>query len=1143
MEVFLAEYGLSTTEGVALMCLAEALLRIPDAATVDALIRDKIAPADWSRHLGHSKSALVNASTWGLMLTGRVVGGDVAGAMRGLVRRAGEPVVRRAVGQAMRVLGDQFVLGQTIEGALARADREMRRGLLHSFDMLGEAARTAEDAERYVGAYSAAIAAIAGRCRGGDARVNPGISVKLSALHPRYETAQRERVMAELVPRAAALARQARAAGMGFNVDAEEQDRLELSLDVIEAVLREPDLAGWNGFGAVVQAYGRRAPEVLDWFGALAGRLGRQVTVRLVKGAYWDSEVKRAQVLGVTEYPVYTRKASTDAAYIVCAERLLGMRDRVYPQFATHNAHTLAAVLELAGNGPEGSFEFQRLHGMGDALHGRAREAHGQRVRVYAPVGVHEDLLAYLVRRLLENGANSSFVHQVLDPAVPPERVARDPFEALLALTSLSNPAVPTPPHLLDPRRNARGWNLAEPAEAEALLAAMAPWRTARWGADAGREVRNPADRGDLVGCVAEADEEAVGTALAAATEAAPAWAARSADERAAVLERAADLYEASAAELIALCAREAGKTLPDGVAEVREAVDFLRYYAAEARRLDPARGPWGVFACVSPWNFPLAIFTGQVAAALAAGNAVVAKPAEQTPLIAARAVALLHEAGVPGEALGVVQGDGRIGAVLVSDGRVGGVCFTGSTETARRIERAMAERLDPGAPLIAETGGLNAMIVDSTALPEQAVRDAVAAAFQSAGQRCSAARLLLVQEDVAQPVLRMLAGAMAELAVGDPLRLATDVGPVIDEEARAAIEAHCARLDGEGRRIARLDLPAGCAAGSFVAPAAYRLDAVESLKQEVFGPVLHVALFRAQELDALVERINAQGYGLTLGLHTRLDDRVRRVVERAQVGNVYVNRNQIGAVVGVQPFGGEGLSGTGPKAGGPHYLLRFTRPAAVDVLDAAPPGGGPADAALAERLRAAQPAWDRVADRAAVIARAAEACGPAVGGAAKVALAPAAALREPGTLPGPVGESNQVSLHGRGLAVVIGADPARVLDAAVVALALGNAVLASESPGVAALLARLPGVGACTGAAMEALLAGPLDLVVLDADAAAQRRARRVLAERAGPIAPLVIGVPEPYRLVVERTVSVDLTAAGGNAQLLAAGEESLAA
>ena len=1145
METFLAEYGLSTDEGVALMCLAEALLRVPDAPTVDALIRDKIAPADWSRHLGQSSSPLVNASTWGLMLTGRVLEGDVTGAMRGLLRRAGEPVVRRAVGQAIRVLGDQFVLGEAIGEALDHADAEVRQGFLHSFDMLGEAARTADDARRYFLAYSGAISAIAGRCRGGDARANPGISVKLSALHPRYETAQRGRVMAELVPRVAALAHHARAAGMGFNIDAEEQDRLELSLDVIEAVLRDPGLAGWNGFGAVVQAYGRRAPEVLDWFGTLAGQLGRQVMVRLVKGAYWDSEIKHAQVLGVAEYPLYTRKASTDASYIVCAAKLLAMRDRVYPQFATHNAHTIAAVLELAGNGgPRGgdsSFEFQRLHGMGEALHARARERHGQRVRIYAPVGVHEDLLAYLVRRLLENGANSSFVHQLLDPAVPPERIARDPFDALAALPTLPNPAVPTPPHLLDPRRSSRGWDLAEPAQAEELLAEMEPWRTAMWGPGSGREVRNPANHRELLGHVADASDADIETALAAATRAAPGWAARPADERATCLERAADLYEANAPELIALCAREAGKTLPDGVAELREAVDFLRYYAAEARGLDLERQPWGVFTCISPWNFPLAIFTGQVAAALAAGNAVLAKPAEQTPLIAARAVALLHAAGVPGDIVHLLQGDGRVGAALVSDPRVSGVCFTGSIETARRIEAMMARHLAPGAPLIAETGGLNAMIVDSTALPEQAIRDAVTAAFQSAGQRCSAARLLCVQEDVAEPVLRMLTGAMAELVVGEPWQITTDVGPVIDDEARAAIEAHCARLDTEGRRLFRLDLPAACVEGSFVAPAAYRLDAVESLQQEVFGPVLHVATFSAHELDALVDRINAQGYGLTLGLHTRLDDRVRRVVERARVGNIYVNRNQIGAVVGVQPFGGEGLSGTGPKAGGPHYLLRFTRPAQPDVLDAPLPGEGAADPALAARLRAAQPAWDRRRDRAALLAQAAEACGPEISRAVELVLARAALLPEPVPLPGPVGESNRLSLHGRGLALVLGADPDRVLAATTMALALGNAVLASGSAAVESLFARLPGVGACTGAGLDALLDGPLDLAVLDADAATQRRTRVRLAERAGPIAPLVSGMPEPYRLAVERTVSVDLTAAGGNAQLLAADEEAL--
>jgi RHH-type proline utilization regulon transcriptional repressor/proline dehydrogenase/delta 1-pyrroline-5-carboxylate dehydrogenase len=1100
METFLAEYGLSTDEGVALMCLAEALLRVPDTATIDALIRDKIAPADWSSHLGRSTSPMVNASTWALMLTGRVVaGGDVPGTMRGLMRRAGEPVVRRAVAQAMRVMGHQFVLGRDIDEALVRAREWQQRGCTYSYDMLGEAARTAGDARRYFLSYSRAIAAIAATCSGTDVRANPGISVKLSALHPRYEQSQRARVMTELVPRVQALALHARHAGMGFNIDAEEVDRLELSLDVIEAALRAPDLAGWDGFGIVVQGYGRRAPGVIDWVGALAASLGRRLMVRLVKGAYWDTEVKVAQVGGFDDYKVFTRKVTTDVSYLTCARQLLGMTDRIYPQFATHNAHTVAAILDFAG--PDGDFEFQRLHGMGEALHGRVQARHGTRLRIYAPVGVHEDLLAYLVRRLLENGANSSFVHQVLDPAVPVESIVRDPFDTLAGLNVVPNPRIPRPPDLFPDRRNARGWNLADPAVTEPLLAAMEPWRTAQWRFGAGHEVTNPADRADIVGAVTPADPTRIDAALAAA--AASNWGATPVTERAACLERAADAMEANAPELIALCVREAGKTIADGVAEVREAVDFCRYYALRARMDLSGRTPRGVFACISPWNFPLAIFTGQVAAALVAGNAVVAKPAPQTPLIAARAVALLHAAGVPADALHLLPGDGAVGAALASDPLVAGVCFTGSTATARRIDAAMAEHLAPDAPLIAETGGLNAMIVDSTALPEQAIRDAVASAFTSAGQRCSALRILCVQEDVAPALLTMLAGAMAELAMGDPWLLATDIGPVIDPAARDKIEAHCAALDVSGRRIARLPDRGGC----FVPPCAYRLDSVDELDVEIFGPVLHVVTFRATELPALVERLNAKGYGLTLGLHTRVGARVERVARTARVGNLYVNRNQIGAVVGVQPFGGEGLSGAGPKAGGPNYLLRFSRPGATVPSDAPDPS-------LVAALRRAVGRPDPVVEAA-------------------LAMVAAAGL-EPQSLPGPAGESNRLTTHPRGRVLLAGPG---MLRAAIVALATGNTVTATDEalrPLFQAVSAELGPVAAIVPAGEAAALIAANDpaLVVAWEDAAAFRRA---LAARPGPIVPLVCDAPEPFRFVLERCVSVDVTAAGGNVHLLA--------
>ncbi len=1019
MERFLAEYGLSTEEGVALMCLAEALLRVPDSDTADALIRDKVAGADWSRHLGQSSSPLVNASTWALMLTGRVVGPpgtdgmDVAGAARRLLRRAGEPVIRGAVGQAMRLLGGQFVLGTDIADAMGNARAAEAKGITFSYDMLGEAARTDADAERYVLAYSGAIGAIAAACTGNSVRSNPGISVKLSALDPRYETGQHDRAMRVLVPRTLALAQAARAANMGFNVDAEEADRLDLSLDVIGAVLADTSLAGWDGFGVVVQAYGRRAGAVLDYLHALAARLDRRLMVRLVKGAYWDAEIKRAQVLGEPDFPVFTRKAHTDVSYLANARRLLAMTDRLYPQFATHNAHTIAAIMALEPD-PQ-AFEFQRLHGMGEALHEEVMRRHATRLRVYAPVGVHKDLLAYLVRRLLENGANSSFVHQVLDASVPIPRVVADPVAAARARGFSPHPRIPAPPALYgESRANSAGWNIDDPATAAALDAAMAPWRTARWSAGPGpeaRELRNPADHADSVGTVREATAAQAIAALDAA--AASAWPHTPLAERAAMLRAAADLYEANGPELMALAVREAGKTRLDAVAEVREAVDFLRYYAVEAETTLPDRLPLGPALCISPWNFPLAIFTGQIAAALVAGNPVLAKPAEQTPLIAARAVSLLHQAGIPADALQLLPGDGpTLGGALLRDPRLCLIVFTGSTETARAIEKLAAAHLDPAVPLIAETGGVNAMIVDSSALPEQVVRDAIASAFQSAGQRCSALRILCVQEDVAEPVIAMLEGAMRCLVVGDPWARATDVGPVIDDEARAGINAH---LDAHPPRL-QLPAPGG---GTFLGPAIVRLPAIESLTREIFGPVLHVATFSGAEVETVVERINALGYGLTMGLHTRLEDRVRRVVDRARVGNLYVNRNQIGAVVGVQPFGGEGLSGTGPKAGGPLYLRRFSKPAAPDPL----------------------------AELAALRARA-------------------------GALPGPAGESNVLSLHPRGRALCLGSGAA-LAQAIEAAREAGNDVLLAGPGEDPLVLAARPEVS---------LVLAPADLLGLRA-------------------------------------------------------------
>jgi RHH-type proline utilization regulon transcriptional repressor/proline dehydrogenase/delta 1-pyrroline-5-carboxylate dehydrogenase len=958
IDAFMHEFELSSREGVVLMCLAEALLRVPDAETVDKLIKDKIAEADWEAHLGHSDSLFVNASTWALMLTGRVVQldetdtRDLAGVLRRLVHKSGEPVIRTAVTQAMRILGRQFVMGRNIEEALERTRPAEKLGYRHSFDMLGEAARTMADAERYFAAYREAIAAIGQAAGNRDVFAAPGISVKLSALHPRYEFAQRARILAEVVPRLETLAGAAKEMNIGFTVDAEESDRLDLSLDVIEAVSGGPALAGWNGFGVAVQAYLKRGPAVLDWLADMARRHRRRLMVRLVKGAYWDAEIKLSQERGLDGYPVFTRKVSTDVCYLACIKRLFADPEAFYPQFASHNAHSVAAVLEAAGGSTD--FEFQRLHGMGEALFDQVvgEDNLGLPCRIYAPVGSHEDLLAYLVRRLLENGANSSFVNRIHDEKLPIAEIVADPVAKLAQFAQIPHPRIPLPAMLYGGGRcNSAGLDLFDPATLASLdgameqAAAAGDWRAAPLiggvaGDGASRPVLDPADRRRSVGEVSEAGPEQVEQVLARARRAAPDWDATPTEERARCLERMADLMEENHAGLMALCVREAGKTVGDALAELREAVDFCRYYAARARADFAAPqalpGPTGerneislhgrgVFICISPWNFPLAIFTGQVTAALAAGNAVIAKPAEQTPLIAATAVGLLHRSGVPGDVLHLLPGDGpTVGAPLTADERIAGVAFTGSTETARLINQSLAKRNGPIVPLIAETGGQNAMIVDSTALPEQVVHDVVISAFQSAGQRCSALRVLFLQADVADKMLNMLAGAMEELGIGDPGLLSTDVGPVIDEEARDMLEGHAKRMTAEGRLIKRCELGPDCEHGTFVAPTAFEIDALSRLQREVFGPILHVVRFAGDRLDEVIAAINATGYGLTLGIHSRIDSTVDYIQRRLKVGNAYVNRNMIGAVVGVQPFGGEGLSGTGPKAGGPRYLHRY---------------------------------------------------------------------------------------------------------------------------------------------------------------------------------------------------------------------------
>ncbi|HEY3179393.1 MAG TPA: bifunctional proline dehydrogenase/L-glutamate gamma-semialdehyde dehydrogenase PutA [Casimicrobiaceae bacterium] len=973
VESFLHQYDLSTQEGVLLMCVAEALLRIPDSDTADLLIRDKLSRGDWERHLGASESLLVNASTWGLMLTGRLTRIDTGDARdpkawyERIVARAGEPVVRLALRQAMKVMAEQFVMGRSIDEALARSRSGTNARYRYSFDMLGEAAITAADARRYFAAYASAIASIGNSVRERSASVfaQPSISVKLSALHPRYEYAQRERVLAELVPAIVELADTAQRGGIGMTIDAEEVERLELSLEIFARARRDAALAGWEGLGLAVQGYQKRGLPVVRWIAALARDTRHRIPLRLVKGAYWDTEIKRAQVQGLSGYPVFTRKTHTDISYLACASAMLEAGTVLYPTFATHNAHTISWVLARAAAHDVTEFEFQRLHGMGEALYAQVADPRGYPCRVYAPVGSHQDLLPYLVRRLLENGANTSFVNRIADPSVSIDDVVADPVERARTWDFAPAAALPLPIDLYGTeRRNSTGVSLADQDAMAALDAVLAdaakrefsatPTVPSTTSTGTPIEMFDPADRRARIGTVVEANAATVDHALAVLAQGYPRWDALGGGPRADVLERAADIVERNRDTFVALLAREAGKTRGDAIAEVREAADFCRYYAIGARRqfADAAALPSptgeantltlrgrGVFACISPWNFPLAIFTGQVVAALAAGNAVAAKPAEQTPLTAAHVVRCLFEAGVPSHVLALLPGDGETaGAALVADPRIAGVAFTGSTDVASAIARQLAAR-QPIVPLIAETGGQNAMIVDSSALPEQVVNDAVFSAFNSAGQRCSALRVLCVQDDIAPRVIELIEGAMSELVIGDPAQLATDVGPVIDESARASLEAYVESVRAAGLRCYRVKLPPHCAHGTFVAPTLVVLDRLSRLTREVFGPVLHVTTFRSGEIDALVDAINNLGYGLTLGVHSRIDATIARIVERARVGNLYVNRNMIGAVVGVQPFGGEGLSGTGPKAGGPHYLYRFAVERTLTINTAAAGG------------------------------------------------------------------------------------------------------------------------------------------------------------------------------------------------------------
>jgi RHH-type proline utilization regulon transcriptional repressor/proline dehydrogenase/delta 1-pyrroline-5-carboxylate dehydrogenase len=1155
VEGLIHEYALSSQEGVALMCLAEALLRIPDNATRDALIRDKISRGDWKSHVGHSPSLFVNAATWGLVITGKLTGTtsetSLANALARLISRGGEPLIRRGVDIAMRMMGEQFVTGQTIDEALSRSRKMEARGFRYSYDMLGEAATTESDAARYLGEYETAIHAIGRAASGRGVIDGPGISIKLSALHPRYSRAQMGRVMAELLPRVKALCLLARRYDIGLNIDAEEADRLEISLDLLEALATDPNLGGWSGLGFVIQAYGKRCPAVIEWIVDLARRTGRRIMVRLVKGAYWDSEIKRAQVDGLPDFPVFTRKVHTDVSYLACAKALLAAPDAVFPQFATHNGQTLASILAMAGPDytPQ-QYEFQCLHGMGEGLYEEVvgPDKLDRPCRIYAPVGTHETLLAYLVRRLLENGANSSFVNRIADPQVSVDELIADPVVVAREMPIVGAPheRIRLPPDLFGPeRRNSRGLDLTDEGQLAALAAGLAESRTAEWrAAPSSRQdsvrapggeqpVLNPADHRDVVGHVRFATPEDIRDAVAAAGAEAAGWAGTGADARAAILRKAADLFEARMPVLMGLISREAGKTLPNAVGEVREAIDFLRYYAAEAvRTLGAERRPaLGPVLCISPWNFPLAIFTGQVAAALAAGNPVLAKPAEETPLIAAEAVRMLHEAGIPDRVLQLVPGAGEVGAALVADPRVVGVMFTGSTDVARLIGRQLAGRLTPAGhpvPLIAETGGLNAMVVDSSALPEQVVGDVLASAFDSAGQRCSALRILCVQEDIADRVLPMLKGAMAELALGDPESLATDVGPVITAEARDGILRHVETMRTRGHAIHQTTVPAGTERGTFVPPTLIEIGRVADVEREVFGPVLHVLRFRRQDLDGVIRDINATGYGLTFGLHTRIDETIARVVSRIEVGNIYVNRNVVGAVVGVQPFGGSGLSGTGPKAGGPLYLDRLLGAAprvAPSTVDASRTAFAPARL-YAEWL--SESGHEQEAERVlGYLSRS------SVG--AQVELA------------GPVGERNVYALRPRGRVGALGrTEPALLVQVGAI-LATGNvAVIASDSS-AAALLGTVP-----TALRASILLEGDLEAapglraILADVTGAELIALQRRLAERDGPILGLqsltesALAAGEDYelgRLLEEVSVSTNTAAAGGNASLMSIG------
>ncbi|PBQ16263.1 trifunctional transcriptional regulator/proline dehydrogenase/L-glutamate gamma-semialdehyde dehydrogenase [Pseudomonas congelans] len=1168
----LQEFSLSSQEGVALMCLAEALLRIPDKGTRDALIRDKISNGNWQPHLGNSPSLFVNAATWGLLLTGRLVAthneAGLTSSLSRIIGKSGEPMIRKGVDMAMRLMGEQFVTGETIGEALANASRFEAKGFRYSYDMLGEAALTEHDAQKYLASYEQAIHSIGKASHGRGIYEGPGISIKLSALHPRYSRAQYERVMDELYPRLLSLTLLAKQYDIGLNIDAEEADRLELSLDLLERLCFEPQLTGWNGIGFVIQAYQKRCPYVIDYVIDLARRSRHRLMIRLVKGAYWDSEIKRAQVEGLEGYPVYTRKVYTDVSYIACARKLLAAPEVIYPQFATHNAHTLAAIYQIAGqNYYPGQYEFQCLHGMGEPLYeqvvGKVADGKLNRpCRVYAPVGTHETLLAYLVRRLLENGANTSFVNRIADHSISIQELVADPVSQIERMATqeggfgLPHPRIPLPRDLYGTERaNSSGIDMANEHRLASLSSALLATAHNDWKAapmlgcpsSAGTlsAALNPSDLRDVVGHVQEASLQDVDNAIQCALSAGPIWQATPPVERAAILERAADLMEAEIQPLMGLLVREAGKTFANAIAEVREAVDFLRYYAVQARNdfTNDGHRPLGPVVCISPWNFPLAIFSGQVAAALAAGNPVLAKPAEQTPLIAAQAVRLLLEAGIPEGVVQLLPGRGEtVGAGLVGDERVKGVMFTGSTEVARLLQRNVAGRLDSQGrpiPLIAETGGQNAMIVDSSALTEQVVIDVVSSAFDSAGQRCSALRVLCLQEDSADRVIEMLKGAMAENRLGNPERLSVDIGPVIDAEAKAGIEKHIQAMRDKGRTVYQVAIAdsAELKRGTYVMPTLIELESFDELQREIFGPVLHVVRYKRKELGLLIDQINASGYGLTLGVHTRIDETIAKVIDNVHAGNVYVNRNIVGAVVGVQPFGGEGLSGTGPKAGGPLYLYRLlsTRPQdAIEKSFVRSDALSAPDTRLREVLGKplqSLKAWAASHQQTDLDTLCIQYAEQSQSGITR-------------QLAGPTGERNSYAILPREHVLCLADDENDLLIQLAAVLAVGGSAVWPETDISKPLRARLP---KDVQARIKLIPDWTKDEVAIDAvlhhgDSDQLRAICQQIAQRSGAIVGVnglshgETNVPLE-RLVIERALSVNTAAAGGNASLMTIG------